>query len=41
MANSGKNTNLSQFFFTYDELKELDQKYTVFGHIIGINLILI
>ena len=34
MANSGPNTNTSQFFFTYSRLKKLDKIYTVFGKII-------
>ncbi|XP_063716277.1 peptidyl-prolyl cis-trans isomerase-like 3 [Symsagittifera roscoffensis] len=34
MANSGPNTNESQFFFTYSSLPQLDGKYTVFGHIL-------
>lgn len=34
MANSGPNTNNSQFFFTLNEAKELDKKHVVFGKII-------
>ena len=34
MANSGKNTNGSQFFITYTKLSSLDGKYTVFGKVI-------
>mmetsp|Transcript_3616 Transcript_3616/g.4415 ORF Transcript_3616/g.4415 Transcript_3616/m.4415 type:complete len:127 (-) Transcript_3616:42-422(-) len=34
MANSGSNTNGSQFFFTYTKQLHLDGKYTIFGQII-------
>lgn len=34
MANSGPNTNMSQFFITLSECKRLDGKHTVFGEII-------
>ncbi|XP_055378375.1 peptidyl-prolyl cis-trans isomerase-like 3 [Condylostylus longicornis] len=34
MANSGPDTNASQFFFTYAAQPNLDLKYTVFGKVI-------
>uniref|UniRef100_A0A0A9X987 Peptidyl-prolyl cis-trans isomerase-like 2 n=1 Tax=Lygus hesperus TaxID=30085 RepID=A0A0A9X987_LYGHE len=35
MANSGPNTNKSQFFITYRSCKYLDGKHTVFGKVVG------
>ncbi|MBS1538498.1 MAG: peptidylprolyl isomerase [Bacteroidetes bacterium] len=34
MANSGENTNLSQFFFCLDDLSDLPKKYTMFGRVL-------
>jgi cyclophilin family peptidyl-prolyl cis-trans isomerase len=34
MANSGPNTNTSQFFITYSRLPKLNKLYTIFGRVI-------
>lgn len=35
MANSGANTNKSQFFITFRSCKHLDKKHTIFGKLVG------
>ena len=34
MANSGPDTNGSQFFISYDALPQLDGGYTIFGKVV-------
>lgn len=34
MANSGPNTNGSQFFITYSRCSKLNKVYTIFGKVI-------
>jgi peptidyl-prolyl cis-trans isomerase SDCCAG10 len=35
MANSGKNSNTSQFFLTFGECEHLNKKHTIFGKVVG------
>jgi len=40
MANSGPNTNTSQFFICLENAKRLDHNYTIFGKVIdGMNVV--
>lgn len=35
MANSGKDSNASQFFMTFGDCQHLNKKHTIFGRVIG------
>ena len=35
MANSGKDTNNTQFFLTFAECPHLNKKHTIFGKVVG------
>jgi len=35
MANSGKDSNGSQFFITFAECSHLNKKHTIFGKVVG------
>lgn len=35
MANTGKDSNNSQFFITFDQTPHLNKKHTIFGKVVG------
>lgn len=41
MANSGPDTNKSQFFITYSKQAHLDGKYTIFGKCVRLSFLLV